>query len=214
MVEATAGLSERFRAAGHTLYLVGGSVRDAIVAGDRPAGGAEPTDTPSDLDFTTDARPDDIESVVAGWADAVWTQGKRFGTIGCTDGGRVYEITTHRAEAYHPDSRKPAVAFGDRVEDDLSRRDFTINAMALRLPEMELIDPFEGLADLAARRLRTPLDPEVSFGDDPLRMLRAARFIARFDLEPDRELVDAVKAGQVGCRSCRPSGSGTSWTRS
>ncbi len=195
LVEATAGLSERFRAAGHTLYLVGGSVRDAIVAGDRPAGGAEPTDTPSDLDFTTDARPDDIESVVAGWADAVWTQGKRFGTIGCTHGGRVYEITTHRAEAYHPDSRKPAVAFGDRVEDDLSRRDFTINAMALRLPEMELIDPFEGLADLAARRLRTPLDPEVSFGDDPLRMLRAARFIARFDLEPDRELVDAVKAG-------------------
>ncbi|MGA7417117.1 MAG: CCA tRNA nucleotidyltransferase [Acidimicrobiales bacterium] len=196
LIEATAGLSERFRAAGHALYLVGGSVRDAIVAGDSPDGGAGPDDSPPpDLDFTTDARPDDIESVVAGWADAVWTQGKRFGTIGCIHAGRVYEITTHRAEAYHPDSRKPTVAFGDRVEDDLSRRDFTINAMALRLPEMELIDPFDGLADLAARRLRTPLDPEVSFADDPLRMLRAARFIARLDLEPDLELVEAVKAG-------------------
>ena len=196
LVEATAGLSERFRAAGHTLYLVGGSVRDAIVAGDAPVGDGGPTgDPPPDLDFTTDASPDDIESVLAGWADAVWTQGKRFGTIGSTYRGRVYEITTHRAEAYHPDSRKPAVAFGDRVEDDLSRRDFTINAMALRLPEMELIDPFDGLTDLAARRLRTPLDPEVSFADDPLRMLRAARFIARLDLEPDPELVEAVKAG-------------------
>jgi poly(A) polymerase len=193
LVEATAGLSERFRAAGHTLYLVGGSVRDAI---DAPVGDGGPTGgPPPDLDFTTDARPDDIESVLAGWADAVWTQGKRFGTIGSTHRGRVYEITTHRAEAYLPDSRKPAVAFGDRVEDDLSRRDFTINAMALRLPEMELIDPFDGLADLAARRLRTPLDPEVSFADDPLRMLRAARFIARLDLEPDPELVEAVKAG-------------------
>jgi poly(A) polymerase len=191
LVDATAGLSDRFRAAGHTLYLVGGSVRDAIVATDgTPAGDASP-----DLDFTTDARPDDIEAVVRGWADAVWTQGKRFGTIACLRAGQKYEITTHRAEAYHPDSRKPDVAFGDSIEDDLARRDFTVNAMALRLPDLELIDPFGGLVDLAERRLRTPLDPEVSFADDPLRMLRAARFIARLDLEPTPELVAAVTAG-------------------
>ncbi|HEX4220384.1 MAG TPA: CCA tRNA nucleotidyltransferase [Acidimicrobiales bacterium] len=191
LVEATAELSELFRAAGHSLYLVGGSVRDAIMAGD--AATDQPLD--HDLDFTTDARPDDIEAIVSGWADAVWTQGRRFGTIGSKRGDQTYEITTHRAEAYHPDSRKPEVAFGDSVEDDLSRRDFTINAMALRLPDMELIDPFDGLADLAARRLRTPLDPEVSFADDPLRMLRAARFIARLGLEPTPELLEAVQAG-------------------
>ena len=131
----------------------------------------------------------------AGWADAVWTQGKRFGTIACLRAGQKYEITTHRAEAYHPDSRKPEVAFGDSIEDDLSRRDFTVNAMALRLPDLELIDPFGGLVDLAERRLRTPLDPEVSFADDPLRMLRAARFMARLDLEPTADLVAAVAAG-------------------
>ncbi len=125
----------------------------------------------------------------------MWTQGKRFGTIGCRRGGRVYEITTHRAEAYRPDSRKPEVAFGDDIEADLSRRDFTVNAMALRLPELTLVDPFDGLGDLAAGRLRTPLDPEVSFGDDPLRMLRAARFIAGYGLQPDPALVDAVRTG-------------------
>lgn len=191
LVDATADLSERFQRADRTLYLVGGSVRDAIVAGDTVTGVADD----ADLDFTTDARPDEIEAVVSGWADAVWTQGKRFGTIACKRGNQKYEITTHRAEAYHPDSRKPEVAFGDRIEDDLVRRDFTVNAMALRLPDLELIDPFGGLADLAARRLRTPLDPEVSFADDPLRMLRAARFTARLGLEPDEALVDAVRAG-------------------
>jgi poly(A) polymerase len=191
LVDATADLSDRFRSAGHTLYLVGGSVRDAIVAdGEAPVTVARP-----DLDFTTDARPDDIEAVLQGWADAVWTQGKRFGTIACLRVGQKYEITTHRAEAYHPDSRKPDVAFGDRIEEDLARRDFTVNAMALRLPELELIDPFGGLVDLAERRLRTPLDPELSFADDPLRMLRAARFIAKLDLEPTDELVAAVRSG-------------------
>ena len=192
-MQATADLSDRFRSAGHTLYLVGGSVRDAIVAD----AGTPHIVGESDLDFTTDARPDDIEAAVTGWADAVWTQGKRFGTIGCRRRGQVYEITTHRAEAYRPDSRKPDVAFGHSVEDDLSRRDFTVNAMALRLPELELIDPFNGLVDLAEHRLRTPLDPDVSFADDPLRMLRAARFIARLELEPARELVDAVRSGHA-----------------
>jgi poly(A) polymerase len=187
LVKATAEVAERFAAAGHSLYLVGGSVRDAIVGA--PSGAGEP-----DLDLTTDARPDQIESLVRGWADAVWTQGKRFGTIGCAAGGRRYEITTHRAEVYRPDSRKPEVSFGDDIEVDLSRRDFTVNAMALKLPEMTLVDPFGGIADLAARRLATPLDPTVSFEDDPLRMLRAARFIARFGLEPDVALVEAVRA--------------------
>jgi poly(A) polymerase len=190
-VEATAELAERFQAADHTLYLVGGSVRDAIMAGEAPRA----LEGDQDLDFTTDARPDDIERIVSGWADAVWTQGKRFGTIGFLREGRRFEVTTHRAEAYPPDSRKPEVAFGDRIEDDLARRDFTINAMALRLPDLELIDPFDGLADVAVHRLRTPLDPEVSFADDPLRMLRAARFIAKLDLEPDPALVEAVKSG-------------------
>jgi poly(A) polymerase len=191
LVDATSELSDRFSQAGHTLYLVGGSVRDAIVADT----GSAPADGSRDLDFTTDARPDVIEGLLRGWADAVWTQGKRFGTIACLRGDQKYEITTHRAEAYHPDSRKPDVAFGDSISDDLSRRDFTVNAMALRLPELELIDPYGGLVDLAEKRLRTPLDPDVSFGDDPLRMLRAARFMARLGLEPTAELVSAVRSG-------------------
>ncbi len=183
-VEATDELARRFTAAGRAIYLVGGSVRDALL----PDAGTDE----SDIDLTTDARPDEIERIVRGWADDVWTQGARFGTIGCRKDGRVYEITTHRAEVYVPESRKPEVTYGDDIELDLSRRDFTVNALALRLPDMELIDPFDGLGDLAAGRLRTPLDPEVSFGDDPLRMLRAARFAARFSLEPDPDLVDAV----------------------
>ena len=129
-----------------------------------------------------------------GWADAIWTQGERFGTIGLRIAGRDYEITTFRAESYEPDSRKPEVSFGDSIETDLSRRDFTVNAMALAVPEPELLDPFGGAADLAAGLLRTPLDPEVSFVDDPLRMLRAARFIAGYGLEPTPELVEAVRA--------------------
>jgi poly(A) polymerase len=186
-VEATEEVGRRFAAAGRSLYLVGGSVRDALFPG--PAGTVEP----HDLDLTTDALPAEIERLVRGWADDVWTQGERFGTIGCRRGTQVYEITTHRAEVYAPESRKPEVTFGDDVVVDLSRRDFTINALALRLPDMELIDPFDGLGDLAAGRLRTPLDPEISFGDDPLRMLRAARFAARFSLEPDPALTAAVE---------------------
>jgi poly(A) polymerase len=182
LLTQTRPLADRFVDAGHRLYLVGGVVRDALL--DREL---------QDLDFTTDALPDEIEALVAGWADHVWLQGKRFGTVGLSKAGQRIEITTHRAEAYDPDSRKPDVSFATAVEDDLSRRDFTINAMALALPEPELLDPFEGLADLAAHRLRTPLAPSESFGDDPLRMLRAARFITGYDLEPDADLVDAVR---------------------
>jgi len=183
LIEEAAPLATRFEAAGKRLYLVGGVVRDALL--DRLADGI-------DLDFTTDARPDETEAIVSGVAQAVWTQGKRFGTIGARLGDRNVEITTHRAEAYHADSRKPDVVFAGAVEGDLSRRDFTVNAMALSLPDLRLIDPFDGVADLAARRLRTPLDPEESFGDDPLRMLRAARFIAGYGLVPDERLVEAV----------------------
>ena len=177
-------LAERFAAAGHRIYLVGGTVRDLLLGSD--AAGI-------DFDLTTDALPDQIERLVRPWADAVWTQGKRFGTIGCRKGGRDFEITTHRAEAYSPDSRKPDVEFADAVEADLARRDFTINAMALALPEAHLIDPFDGAADLAAGRLRTPLSPEESFSDDPLRMLRAARFVAALEVTPDDDLVAAVR---------------------
>jgi poly(A) polymerase len=187
LVDATSDLARRFDDAGHRLYVVGGSVRDVFCL-DEPSPDA-------DIDLTTDAVPDQIEKIVGGWADAVWLQGKRWGTVGVRKGERTIEITTHRAEAYRPDSRKPDVVFGDSVEVDLSRRDFTINAMALRLgSQLEIIDPYGGLADLAAGRLRTPLDPEVSFSDDPLRMLRAARFIAGLGLKPDDALVAAVRA--------------------
>ena len=184
IIDEAAPLAERFAAAGFTLYLVGGIVRDLLL-GRELAGHL-------DIDLTTDARPEDTKRIVAGWADAVWTQGERFGTIGLKRGERAFEITTHRAEAYLPDSRKPEVVFADRIEADLSRRDFTVNAMAIDLEGLQLVDPFDGTADLAAGRLRTPLAPEESFGDDPLRMLRAARFIAGYGLKPDPELVAAA----------------------
>ncbi len=183
-------LAARFAAAGHRLYLVGGIVRDLLAGRD--------LDRP-DLDFTTDARPEQTKAVLAGWADAVWETGARFGTIGARRGDRTYEITTHRADVYSPESRNPEVEFADAVEADLARRDFTVNAMALTVPAgdddaPELVDPFDGVADLlVARRLRTPLAPEESFGDDPLRMLRAARFIAGYGLSPDAELVKAAR---------------------
>jgi len=178
-------LAGRLVAGGHQCSLVGGSVRDAFLD-------LSP-DEKGDVDVATDARPDEVERVVRGWADHVWLQGQRFGTVGCEKDGVRIEVTTFRAEVYRPESRKPEVAFADDIEADLSRRDFTINAMALRLPDPELVDPFGGAADLAAKRLRTPLEPEVSFLDDPLRMMRAARFIAAFALEPDPELVAAVE---------------------
>jgi len=176
-------LAGLFSRAGAHLYLVGGAVRDAVLG--RLAPGA-------DLDFTTDAVPDVTERLLASWADAVWSQGKRFGTIGAMKAGRRLEVTTHRAEEYTSSSRKPEVAFSTALEADLARRDFTINSMALSLPDAVLVDPFGGVNDLAAGRLRTPLAPEVSFSDDPLRMLRAARFIAGYDMVPEPALVEAA----------------------
>jgi poly(A) polymerase len=183
-------LAQRFDAAGHRLYLVGGIVRDLVLGRPLVDGG--------DIDLTTDARPERTTDLVSGWADAVWDQGARFGTIGIKKGGTVFEVTTHRADAYSPDSRKPDVSFADEVEADLSRRDFTVNAMALRVTGAadeapELIDPFGGVADLAAHVLRTPLAPQESFSDDPLRMLRAARFLAGYGLLPDAALMAAVR---------------------
>jgi poly(A) polymerase len=183
-------LAERFAAAGHRLYLVGGAVRDLLLDVADPAG---------DRDLTTAARPDEVKALLRGWADAMWTQGERFGTIGArhdrADGTSLtVEITTFRGERYAEDSRKPEVAFADTIEADLERRDFTINAMALELgaSDATLVDPHGGVADLASGTLRTPLSAAISFEDDPLRMLRAARFIARLGLTPVPELVAAV----------------------
>ncbi len=183
-LDEVAPVADAFVAAGHRIYLVGGIVRDHFVGRELGPDG--------DIDLTTDARPDEILAVVRPLADAVWEQGARFGTIGCLVAGREYEITTHRAEAYASDSRKPLVSYADAVEADLARRDFTVNAMALEVPEPRLVDPHGGTADLAAGRLRTPLAPEESFSDDPLRMMRAARFIAGYGLIPDDGLVAAV----------------------
>ena len=186
LLEEVRPLAEAFVAAGHPLYLVGGVVRDLLLGRDRGAS--------TDIDLCTPAHPGEVKAIVAPLADAVWNQGERFGTIGLRMAGGDYEITTFRAESYEPDSRKPEVSFGDTIEVDLSRRDFTVNAMALSVPEPELIDPFGGAADLVAGVLKTPLEPDVSFADDPLRMLRAARFIAGYRLEPTAELVEAVRA--------------------
>lgn len=180
----TQQLAARLHDEGYRSYLVGGSVRDAFL--DRAA-------PDHDVDITTDARPDAVERVVKGWADAVWLQGRRFGTVGCEKDGERFEITTLRADVYRPESRKPEVTYSDDIETDLSRRDFTVNAIAMSLDDPDVIDPYGGLEDLAARRLRTPLAPEVSFEDDPLRMLRAARFAAVLRFEPDPEVVAAIE---------------------
>ncbi|MFI5043456.1 MAG: CCA tRNA nucleotidyltransferase [Acidimicrobiales bacterium] len=181
-------LADAFAAAGHRLYLVGGIVRDLFA---EPTSGGDPS---ADFDLTTDARPAEVKAIVGPIAEALWTQGERFGTIGARIEGTQIEITTHRAEVYRSDSRKPDVEFSTDIETDLSRRDFTINAMAIEVTSAQptLIDPFGGIEDLVAKVLRTPLSPDVSFSDDPLRMLRAARFIARFDLRAAPEMADAV----------------------
>jgi poly(A) polymerase len=188
LLEESEPLANRFRAEGRSLYLVGGIVRDSFL-------GQSGSDL--DFDFTTDASPDEIERIIRSAGPvALWTQGKKFGTIGAhfsgRDAMRSYEVTTHRGDTYTGLSRKPEVVFGSSLEDDLARRDFTINAMAVDATTGALIDPFNGQRDLAEKRLRTPLAPEVSFSDDPLRMLRAGRFIARFGLTPTAELVAAA----------------------
>ena len=176
---------ERFRRDGHRLFLVGGSVRDLLLGRD--------TDQ-LDYDFTTDATPDVVKTLLADVTDNLWTQGERFGTIAARRNGRTLEVTTHRAEAYDPESRKPNVKFSTDIHVDLSRRDFTINAMALELTtdSPALVDPYNGLQDLTAGILRTTSSPEVSFTDDPLRMLRAARFISSLDVVPTEALLAAV----------------------
>lgn len=195
-------LAARFTAAGHSLYLVGGSVRDALLGR-----------LGSDLDFTTDARPDATRRILDGWADAVWDTGIAFGTIGATKAGTHCEITTYRADRYDRVSRNPDVVFGDTVEGDLARRDFTVNAMAVQLPLRDLlagsghldcgagrfVDPHGGLAALARRELDTPATPQESFADDPLRMLRAARFVSQlgFTLAPRVRAAMAEMAPEI-----------------
>lgn len=174
-------LGELFAGAGHELSLVGGPVRDLFLGRVSP-----------DLDFTTDADPDQTISVIRRWCDNYWEIGRAFGTIGLRKGRHQVEITTYRADAYDPDSRKPEVAFGTSLEEDLFRRDFTMNAMALRLPSLELVDPFGGVKDLHAGQLRTPGSPQDSFSDDPLRMMRAARFASQLKVDVAPEVAEAM----------------------
>ncbi|MEE9177989.1 MAG: CCA tRNA nucleotidyltransferase [Acidimicrobiia bacterium] len=177
-----AQLSEIFDKAGEELFLVGGSVRDAFL--ERPL---------EDFDFATSARPDVVARLLTGWADTIYEIGKAFGTIAARKDGHAVEITTYRSEIYRNDSRKPVVTYSDNIETDLSRRDFTVNAIALSMTELEPVDPYGGLGDLAAMLLKTPLDPEVSFGDDPLRMLRLFRFQAMLGFATEESAVAAVR---------------------
>ncbi len=174
-------LGSRFVRAGQEIWLVGGSVRDALLGR-----------LGTDLDFTTSARPDEIERCLEGWVDARWDVGREFGTIGARAGQWQMEITTYRADSYDPTSRKPTVAFGDSVVGDLRRRDFTVNAMAVSLPELQFLDPFGGLRDLAGRVIQTPATAEESFTDDPLRMMRAARFAAQLGFTVSPGVVEAM----------------------
>lgn len=176
-------LGRRFAEAGYELHLVGGSVRDALLGR-----------LGEDLDFATNARPEQTQEVLEDWAEAIWTTGAEFGTIGAAKRGLRVEVTTYRAEAYDRVSRNPIVRYGTSLQDDLRRRDFTVNAMAVSVPAHKFSDPYGGLDDLAAKRLRTPGAPEDSFADDPLRMLRAARFASQLRFEVDRPVVAAMTA--------------------
>lgn len=175
-------LSVLFSNSGYKLYIVGGSVRDALL-----------DKVHDDFDFATDAPPEKVVELVKKYADQLWTVGIKYGTVGIEKYGVKAEITTFRGDVYTSESRRPEVIFESEIETDLSRRDFTVNSMAFSLPEGEFIDAFGGLGDLAARTLRTPISPEVSFSDDPLRMLRALRFVSTLIMIPGEEVLDSVK---------------------
>lgn len=175
-------LAKRFLEAGFELALVGGPVRDAFLGV-----------VPHDFDLTTSAMPGETEELLKSWADTTWDVGKQYGTIGARRGQLIVEITTYRTEEYDPNSRKPQVQYGDSLEGDLSRRDFTVNSVAMRLPEMVLVDPFEGLEALAEGRLQTPVVAAQSFQDDPLRIMRAARFAAQLEIDVDVEVIRAME---------------------
>ena len=208
--QAIGPLVAAFTNAGHRFYVVGGWVRDLLLAAHpqlaSPGLAAEHTGLAdpllsdpglsdpglNDIDITTDARPADIEKLLAEWGSTIWTAGIAFGTVGASNGSCVVEVTTHRGEHYQQGSRKPTVEFSDDIETDLSRRDFTVNALAIELPSRRFVDPFNGLDDLQQRVLRAPGNPEQLFGEDPLRILRAGRFVAGLSLEPTPEVVVAM----------------------
>jgi poly(A) polymerase len=183
-------LAQSFAAKGFRLALVGGPVRDALLGR-----------LGNDLDFTTNAKPEDSKKILRSWAEHIWETGIEFGTVAGKRGDTTVEVTTYRTESYDPESRKPDVVYGEYIVGDLSRRDFTVNAMALELTTKvpEFIDPFNGLADLSKKILRTPTKPENSFSDDPLRMMRAARFASQLDFEIAPEVLQAIKdmAGRI-----------------
>ncbi len=182
-------LAGEFKRAGHTLALVGGPVRDLLL-----------NRMGNDLDFTTNANPEQTKKILKKWADDVWDIGIKFGTIAAKKGDHRYEITTYRSDKYEIDSRKPEVVFGETIEEDLSRRDFTVNAMAIELTSepFEFIDPHGGVTDLLKKSLKTPISAEVSFSDDPLRMLRAARFAAQLEFSIEPDVLQAMK--EMGAR--------------
>lgn len=178
-------LGRRFAQQGYLLYLVGGTVRDAFLARDDSSTGGE-------FDFATDARPPAIKAILTGWADKVYTTGETYGTVAGVKAGHSVEITTFRRDVYRHTSRHPQVSFSDTIEEDLERRDFTVNALAIKVPEAQMVDPFGGLRDLVQRVLRTPTAPDRTFEDDPLRMLRLFRFWATLEFQPADATLDAV----------------------